>query len=84
MPTVVFITYTRTAADVELESGSGAVGRAGQEQGQGRERGEGVRAGRGMFPHVSLAFNKLALLQYAFQGFAGRVENGALKLVTVV
>lgn len=58
MSTVVFIDGTIVDV-VEFESGSGGVGRGGQGRGGG---GGGVRGGRGMFLHVSLAFNKLALL----------------------
>ncbi|KAL6803653.1 hypothetical protein J3E68DRAFT_391121 [Trichoderma sp. SZMC 28012] len=60
------------------QSGSGGMGRGGQGRGQGGVRG-GVRGGGSMFLHVSLAFNKLALLQYIFRLFTRRDVNGRPK-----
>ncbi|KAL6827908.1 hypothetical protein V8C40DRAFT_207433 [Trichoderma camerunense] len=58
------------------QSDSGGMGRGGQ--GRGRGQG-GVRGGCSMFLHVSLAFNKLALLQYIFRLFTRRDGNGRPK-----
>lgn len=63
MSTVVFITGTK-ANVVELEPGSGGVGRGGQGGGRGRGgrgRGRG-RGGRGMFLHSPFDVYKLTIL----------------------